>query len=295
MASKRSYLFKSLASLVNKDALESVIEYLLSFDIFSESSKTDMQLYLVELCGNNKNREIRDVVNSYFEQFKLFENTVDDTSNPTQSNQIQELKKPKYDTYSKPVILPTKSSQYPKGLLNIDKIGVKKHGKKTFTSIKDIEAKVTGKVCGCMATRHKFIGNCTSCGRISCQIEGPITKAGISCFFCDGIVIPPMSADEILDNNILSSEDNYDNTMKAYQLKDKLLIFDKENAKRTHVHDSQADYYETSTWLTEDEIKEIDEKERLRFEKNKPTNRKIRIAYDIAGRLVQFHLFSMIL
>lgn len=62
-------------------------------------------------------------------------------------------------------------------------------------------------------------------------------------------------------------------------------MFDKENAKRTHVHDAQADYYETSTWLTEDERREIDEKEKKRREKYSPSNRKLFIAVDVAGRL----------
>jgi hypothetical protein len=35
----------------------------------------------------------------------------------------------------------------------------------------------------------------------------------------------------------------------AYRQKDKLLMFDKEHAKRTHVHDAQADYYETGRYV----------------------------------------------
>jgi hypothetical protein len=76
-------------------------------------------------------------------------------------------------------------------------------------------------------------------------------------------------------------------TVQAYKMLDKLLQFDKENAQRTHVHDAQADYYETGTWLTEEEKADIDRREKLRLEaKNQRTQRKVNINFDIAGRRV---------
>eukprot|EP01035_Chromulina_nebulosa_P017213 gene17213-22735_t len=79
---------------------------------------------------------------------------------------------------------------------------------------------------------------------------------------------------------------NNESTIKAYQMKDKLLVFDKEHAKRTQVFDSQADYYESSTWLTNEEKKAIDEKQKKRLDKYKPSNRKINVAIDIDNKLV---------
>lgn len=76
-------------------------------------------------------------------------------------------------------------------------------------------------------------------------------------------------------------------TVKAYKMLDKLLQFDKENAQRTHVHDAQADYYETGTWLTEDEKADIAKREVQRLEaKKKKSQRKVNIRFDIAGRRV---------
>jgi len=78
-------------------------------------------------------------------------------------------------------------------------------------------------------------------------------------------------------------------TFKAYQLIQKLLLFDKENTIRTSVHDAQGDYYESSgsMWLTEDEKKEIMRREALRKEKSKRVqDRRIDIRFDLEGRRV---------
>ncbi|KAL7061374.1 hypothetical protein AAHC03_010059 [Spirometra sp. Aus1] len=40
--------------------------------------------------------------------------------------------------------------------------------------------------CQCLAVRHQLVGNCTSCGRIVCDQEGPG-----SCFFCGALVLTP--------------------------------------------------------------------------------------------------------
>uniref|UniRef100_A0A0X3P852 Activating signal cointegrator 1 n=1 Tax=Schistocephalus solidus TaxID=70667 RepID=A0A0X3P852_SCHSO len=40
--------------------------------------------------------------------------------------------------------------------------------------------------CQCLAVRHQLVGNCTSCGRIVCEQEGPG-----SCFFCGAMVLTP--------------------------------------------------------------------------------------------------------
>lgn len=87
----------------------------------------------------------------------------------------------------------------------------------------------------------------------------------------------------------MSSTETDPRTMKAYQLVQKLLVFDKENTIRTSVHDAQGDYYESSgsMWLTEDEKKEIMRREALRKEKSKRVQeRRIDIRFDLEGRRV---------
>lgn len=96
-------------------------------------------------------------------------------------------------------------------------------------------------VCGCMATRHPLAASCVECGRVVCDKE---ISSSFICPFCKASILPPLSYEEVSISGFDQS------TKKAYKLKDKLLQFDKENAKRTQVHDAQADYYENSTWLS---------------------------------------------
>lgn len=130
--------------------------------------------------------------------------------------------------------------------------------------------------CNCMATRHKFRTSCQGCGWIACSQFEPN-----ECNFCSSPLIQSFTADDALNEGYDAS------TVKAYKMLDKLLQFDKENAQRTHVHDAQADYYESGTWLSEEEKASIDKRNKLRLEaKNKRPQRKINIHFDIAGRRV---------
>ena len=80
---------------------------------------------------------------------------------------------------------------------------------------------------------------------------------------------------------------HYDSaTIRAYSQKDKLLLFDREHAKRTHVHDAQADYYESSAWLTAEEKKQIDDKLRKKKELRERRPATKRITLDLAGRKI---------
>jgi len=130
--------------------------------------------------------------------------------------------------------------------------------------------------CNCMATRHKFNTSCKGCGWIAC-----VNHKLDQCGFCKEKLQPTMTSEEAI---LLGYDES---TIKAYKMLDKLLQFDKENAQRTHVHDAQADYYETGTWLTEEEKADIAKREALRQEaKKKKSQRKINIRFDIAGRRV---------
>ena len=71
---------------------------------------------------------------------------------------------------------------------------------------------------------------------------------------------------------------------KAYMNKDRLLQFDRENAKRTHVHDAQADYYESTAWLTDEERARIDSKRQRARDAMLPSHRRYQMSLDFAGR-----------
>mmetsp|Transcript_23862 Transcript_23862/g.39853 ORF Transcript_23862/g.39853 Transcript_23862/m.39853 type:complete len:268 (+) Transcript_23862:88-891(+) len=132
--------------------------------------------------------------------------------------------------------------------------------------------------CDCMATRHKFLASCRGCGWIACDKN----DVALPCPTCDGDLLPPMTAADMEGSGCDTK------TVAAYRMLDKLLQFDKENAKRTHVHDAQADYYESGTWLSEEEKQTIDRREQQRraAKERLKKDRKIDIRFDIAGQRV---------
>jgi len=107
-----------------------------------------------------------------------------------------------------------------------------------------------------------------------------VTRASKECGFCGSALKLPMTADMAA----LAKLDAL--TVKAYAQKDKLLLFDREHAKRTHVHDAQADYYDSSAWLTPEEKQLIDDKLRKKKEarERRPTTK--HITFDLAGRKI---------
>jgi len=134
-----------------------------------------------------------------------------------------------------------------------------------------------GKACRCLALRHACYSNCKQCGIIFCVEDEAIVRSG-GCYVClsGGTIEPPPSAAEA---RVSLSEAE----AKAYELKDRLLQYDLENAKRTHVFDAQADYYETSVWLTDAEKEAIDSKQQKRREQMLPSSRRTVLTLSLGG------------
>ncbi|RYH00606.1 hypothetical protein EON65_49040 [archaeon] len=144
--------------------------------------------------------------------------------------------------------------------------------------------------CSCLATKHTFVTNCTACGYIVCskvilasqkvasvlplhpfpssanatnaktnivhaKIPSPSAKNSNICPFCGSVFF--MSSDH---------PDNHKTAAKtAYEQRDRLLNFDREHAKRTQVRDSQADYYVTNAWSSQEEREQADEDDKKRM------------------------------
>lgn len=161
-------------------------------------------------------------------------------------------------------------------------------GQQTLVPSSTSAANVSKQVCNCLGTRHGHVTNCTHCGYILCRYEVNQQQTTtsddsiITCPNCCSICTLPYNAQQIESQRLDES------TIKAYRQKDTLLQYDKEHAKRTVVHDAQADYYVSSAWLTEDERKELELKERQRLEMKKLARRhkKINIRFDVAGRKI---------
>jgi hypothetical protein len=98
----------------------------------------------------------------------------------------------------------------------------------------------------------------------------------LSCKFCGSECCLPQTAEQMRANGADAT------TIKAYELKDRLLLFDREHAQRTRVYDAQGDYYSSSTWLTDKEREDIERKEQQKIEgKQKATEgRKISLNVD---------------
>ena len=119
------------------------------------------------------------------------------------------------------------------------------------------------------------VGSCIGCGKIYGSAEGHILDSG-RCLFCkERKVFPSLRQSELSQKSLGGIKENQiAGVMRAYEVKDRLLQFDSENATRTHVHDAQNDYYESSTWLTEEEKAAIDRKRKKATEAKKPSNRR---------------------
>ena len=140
--------------------------------------------------------------------------------------------------------------------------------------------------CGCSGSRHSNPKpwNCIKCGRILCHIE--LCKSENKCIDCGALVTIPLSSQEMEAEINDKDEKNIENILKAYQLKDKLLNFDRSYTKRTKVFDSDSDYYE-SAWLSPEEQEQILLKEKKRKErlKNLGRDKGFLVSMDAAGRL----------
>ena len=149
----------------------------------------------------------------------------------------------------------------------------KKHQKQTQSNTgNSLENR---KKCGCQSTVHPFLSSCYLCGRIICEVEGPF-----NCYNCNAAFVPTINGDEA------EAAGYGQDTVDAYRQKDKLMIYDKEHAKRTKVYDAQADYYESSAWLTEEEKEELKKRDQKRREKYRPTKRRTKLTLDFAERRV---------
>ena len=114
-------------------------------------------------------------------------------------------------------------------------------------------------VCGCYGTKHEPLTNCLYCGRISCTREGYDF-----CPFCGWMI------EEI------ESKGN----SKSWVQKERLLRFDREFARRTQIFDDQADFQSPSTWMTDQERMDAEERELNRIEEMKRPKQMLSLSID---------------
>lgn len=146
--------------------------------------------------------------------------------------------------------------------------------------------------CECLASKHKLINNCLSCGRIVCEQEG----SG-PCLFCgnfvqskderEGVVcLPNPVPEKQTKSKPVSVKDIAADIQKAVAHKNMLLEFDRTSEKRTRVFDDESDYFSSnSRWHSKSdrEILQAKEKELL-TKKYDRSNMKVNI--DLLGRKI---------
>lgn len=187
-----SYLRDQLRALVSPEALDTVVEYLGSLPA-EETSLQEMEGFLREVLGREPG--LGDTLRVFLDKRR------EERISPNEAISA---------SWTQPDSALSSLTLQLSALLSVDPMA-------------------KGPLCGCMATRHPFIGSCLGCGRLYCEME----RLGI-CVFCDGSVCPPCSADDLASKGITDER-----VLRAYRQKDKLLLFDKENSKRTQVLDAQ--------------------------------------------------------
>ncbi|XP_056428631.1 activating signal cointegrator 1 [Hyla sarda] len=160
--------------------------------------------------------------------------------------------------------------------------------------------------CECLAQKHKLINNCMNCGRIVCEQEG----SG-PCLFCGNLVCTKEEQDILLrDSNksqklrkkLLGGAETSGKTdllphqemrlkvglERAMQHRDKLLEYDKNSVRRTHVIDDESDYFSTDSnqWLSQAEREALRQKEQELQELRHASKLSRKVTIDFAGRKV---------
>lgn len=304
MAAERQYLTQALSGLLDSNALEPVVEYLLSFP---SDQPQHLLEYLTELLGHQPvsfscaywcgwsgdgivlmadwlvcaaRQGLPQLVEGLQEVRRKGNST---TATATATN---EPSRPVGEVHMKkqPVAAPAPQKshkqqnqiqfqggrivQQPKKQAKLSVHKPSNAAARPGSNAKAAPGSTQARPCACMGTIHDVIGNCLHCGKIACEQE-----QGGRCSFCGEAITLPISYDEALQQGLDEA------TLTAIAHKDKLLRFDRENAKRTHVHDAQADYYTNDSWLTPEERQKAREAMEKRAQRHNRSGKTVRVRY----------------
>lgn len=137
-----------------------------------------------------------------------------------------------------------------------------------------------GAPCTCLATRHKLVNNCLSCGRIVCEQEGEGP-----CNFCGALVLSEGSTYAGLEGSNVPMSDS---EAAAQAFKDRLVEYGRTSSQRTTVIDDQSDYFQVdeSTWLSEEEKQAIIKRQEEAQLAEEARKKKVVVSIDLLGRKV---------
>jgi hypothetical protein len=137
---------------------------------------------------------------------------------------------------------------------------------------KAVAASSAREECYCMGLQHPVLGNCLSCGKIVCELEG----AGQPCTFC-GVVFTPASSNSSNNNKAAFAE--------AVARKNALLEYERKSVARSLIYDDQGDYFNSdSQWMSQEEKTKLRSKEKELRDQKQKQKRGVKITLDIFGR-----------
>ncbi|KAI8108218.1 hypothetical protein M9434_006247 [Picochlorum sp. BPE23] len=127
-----------------------------------------------------------------------------------------------------------------------------------------------------------IVCNCLSCGKIyDCRVDRRVVENGGVCTFCNSLV--PRVAQELFSDMPMPVSDRQD---EAYELKDRLVEYDRDSASRTKVIDDQNDYYDilqANAWLSDEERQDMASRMRM-LEAEQETSSTMVVTFDVFGR-----------
>jgi hypothetical protein len=184
----KQYLSKSLKPIAGSQGVDTVVEYISTFDT---SSPADIILFLEETFGHND--KFVDIINTYCSKSRSPQKATPSNEFPPIGREPQKL--------NLPVSKKGKGKAKPQSQAHV------KANKSKAPS-----TSASRKMCGCFATHHEYLTSCRQCGRIHCVEEG----LG-DCLYCCDELIAPCSSDVM--RSALPSDSIDEATLAAYAQK----------------------------------------------------------------------------
>lgn len=146
-------------------------------------------------------------------------------------------------------------------------------------------------------TLEKKVVNCLNCGKVyDCRQPGKdatlFLSSGGVCTYC-GKRVRLVYSDgwtnmDLESTNPAAEEDESSTLTSAKELRDRLLEYDRQSARRTKVIDDQSDYFEidSNTWLTDEERADLRRQQQKAEAAEEQRRNKMVVTLDLLGRRV---------
>lgn len=191
-----------LAPLVDPSSLDTVLEYLSSFENVKES-RDEMVLFLESCFGFNDN--FSNIIETYIQMIEGGVISIIDDKQSAQSS-----------SSNKPTQLSAKAVQFQPHSASTPPEARQKNKLKPNTRKNPKQQGERRGICGCMATHHPLFASCHACGRLHCSKESD--SEGGDCVFCGAPLLVEVTSSAVLSSP-LSQDLDWEACEKAYTQK----------------------------------------------------------------------------